>query len=381
MRKISKLSATALAMALSITLIAPLSANAQVIRTWENDDKGFQKDTTYTNEDTKKSLSEKDGFYTARRKYNPLTDETIDGIRFALESELKTKTIATKSYNETELFVTSADTAKLENFKSNKKGLKVKVISKYEYTDTDPSEIKAPCYDYEDKERNAYYKNINGEIIKDGSEDHKSCPKGADFGSYIVRFYAKKAGTYKVSYDAKLKDGTTVKKKFKVIAKEDGAAIKSVTFGGQLLDVTADTDSFDKSDRVWAKGYGINTTSKKSGKIRVTMNKDFKLKKIEIGTPSIQKTEDIDSKIVGYTPANSEVDMIDGEITCTWKKVKNGKKIKLSKVDEAEVGVYSKDTTFSKKSTATITYIRITYYDKKNKETKRAYLTIEKTQK
>ena len=52
----------------SITLIAPLSANAQVIRTWENDDKGFQKDT-YTNEDTKKSLSEKDGFYTARRNY------------------------------------------------------------------------------------------------------------------------------------------------------------------------------------------------------------------------------------------------------------------------------------------------------------------------
>lgn len=63
--------------------------------------------------------------------------------------------------------------------------------------------------------------------------------------------------------------------------------------------------------------------------------------------------------------------------TYSWKKVKNGKRIKLSKVDESKIGIvtgpgislYSKDV-------ETKTVIRVTVYDKKNKTTKRFYYNI-----
>ncbi len=381
MRNIAKIGASALAMALSITMIAPISANAEVIATWEYDENGKEKNYTFTNEDTKVSYSEKDGYKIIQEseewEYIDLT-ESYGTWEDIFKSELKVKTISTKSYNETETFTTSLDVARFENFKSNKNGLKVKVISRQEYNDPTPAAEKVYMCNFTDKDGNAYYRNVNGEIVKVEKKDlDTKLPKGTDIATYVVRFYAKKAGTYKVSYDAKLKDGTTVKKTFKVIAKEDGSAIKSVTFGGQLLDVTVGTDSFDKSDRVWTKGYGINTTSKKSGKIRVTMNKDFKLKKIEVGTP-VMITKD-EKGYLTRCPEYSTSTIHDG--VYTWKKVKNGKKIKLSKVDTSRHSIDKKTESIQEKQTSTVTLIRITYYDKKNKTTERAYIPISKVQK
>lgn len=103
------------------------------------------------------------------------------------------------------------------------------------------------------------------------------------------------------------------------------------------------------------------------------MNDDFKLKKIEVGTPHLKTvTEDGDSRIRPDTDANKKE-----KSDITWKKVKNGKKIKLTKVDvdTSGNGTYThKDDGFKiakeVKGTVASTPIRITYYDKKDKTTK-----------
>lgn len=381
MSKFSKLGAAALALALSLTMVAPITANAQIIEEYERDAKGKVTNTTYRDEDTKKSLSTKDGYY------------GIDPAA-ALSKDPKYFYICTNSYDEYMDFATTEDVARFENFKG-KKGLKVKVIKKREYTDPNPTDVIDA--DYYDKDGNGYYKNVKGEIVK---IDPKTAPKGESYGKYTVRFFAKKAGTYKVKYTAVLKDGTTVEKSIKVIARDDGTAIKSVTYAGKVI---AESEDLDKpsDNRLWTKGYGYNVTNSKKGTIRVTMNKDFKLKKIEIGTPNIEKKTDDGRESSNYAKPNSSLDTpgntafnirYDEEtdayiessgVTCKWKKVKNGKKIKLAKVDDSAVAktINTKTTKFESKDTSTTTYVRITYYDKKNKKTKRTYYTINLVQK
>ncbi|MCR5341812.1 MAG: hypothetical protein K6E70_00415 [Butyrivibrio sp.] len=380
MSKFSKLGATALALALSLTMVAPITANAQIIREYERDAKGNITNTTYRDEDTKKSMSEKDGYI-------------VRDASAALSKDPKYFYICTNSYDEYMDFETTKDVARFENFKG-KKGLKVKVIKKNEYTDATNTPVSRG--DYVDKDGNEFYKNIKGEIVK---LEAATAPKNGSSAEYTVRFFAKKAGTYKVKYTAVLKDGTTVEKSIKVIARDDGNAIKSVTYAGKVI---AESEDLDKpsDNRLWTKGYGYNVTNSKKGTIRVTMNKDFKLKKIEIGTPNIEKKTDKNGvETQEYAKQNSSLDTpgntgIDWDwydedliersgVTCKWKKVKNGKKIKLSKVDDSAVGksIDPKDTKFESKDTSTTTYVRITYYDKKNKKTKRTYYTINLVQK
>lgn len=351
MSKFLKLGATALAMALSITLVAPITANAEV--TWTKDDKEAK---TWTNENTKKSLAEKD--------YLGLDDDTA---KFVLASKLKAVTIDTNSYNElVEDLKTTADVARFESFKSNNKALKVKVLCKDEYKDPNKAEDKQPDFDYLSADTNTYYyRNVKDEIIS--TTDEKTLPKGGDEGKYTLRLYTKKAGTYKVKYKAILKDGTTVKKSFKVIAKEDKAAVKCITFGGKY--VYKSDDAKLNGDDLKEKGFGTYYTMAKSGKIRVTMNPDFKLKKIEVGTP--RTTVDKDGvKSHDYDDSSSLTGLYN------WKKIKNGKKIKLCKEDTAMYNKKAEENqTLSLKNTsADDTVIRITYYDKKNKTTEREIL-------
>ncbi len=356
MSKFLKLGATALAMALSITLVAPITANAEV--TWTEDGDGNK---TWTNENTKKSLSDKD--YVIDEDGTKLNDYVA---HLMLDSKLKAKTIDTNSYNETVDLLTTVDVARFESFKSNNKALKVKVLSKTEYKDPAKAEDKLGVYAYKTPDdRTFYYRNVKDEIIS--TTDGKTLPRGLDYGSYTLRLYTKKAGTYKVKYKAILKDGTTVKKSFKVIAKEDKAAVKCITFGGKY--VYKSDDAKLNGDDLKEKGFGTYYTMAKSGRIRVTMNPDFKLKKIEVGTRRTKVDKD---GVKSYDlAAKSELDE-----TYNWKKIKNGKKIKLCKEDTA---MYNKkageNQTLSLKNTsADDTVIRITYYDKKNKTTERDIL-------
>ena len=375
MIKISKLGAAALAAALSITMFAPLSANAEVIKTWEKNEEGRNL-YTYTNEDTGESLSDKETAY------------PIDGGERVLKSELKVLTITTDSYNETAEFVTTNDVKRFENFRSNKKGLEIRFLVKIEDRFDEATGYLMPDYISKDG-KTYYYKNVYGKIVAvDAAKADTDMPKGQDTAHYTVRFYTKKAGTYKVSYDAIMKDGGKVKKTFKIIAKADGSPYKVITYGGQTVWASGGNDKAP-ANYLWEKGFGPRTTRKASGVLKVVMNKDFKLKKIEVGEPSIayrqyspeeEKTYEMG---MDYTETNSSLNQNKTrDKTILWKKVKNGKKIKLSTVDDIYVGhQYEQRKEFGLKSKTTTTYIRITYYDTKNKETRRDETTIYLVQK
>ena len=380
MIKISKIGAAALAAALSVTLITPLSARAEVISTWEEDAEGIRY-YTYKNEDTGDSLSEKD--------YNRPFDR--DGIKKkVLASELKVLTISTNSYNETAEFYTTNDVKRFENFKSNKDGLEIKFLEKIEDRDDEGKDYLMP--DYISKDGNTYYyKNVYGKIVAvDKAKADTDMPKGKDTAAYKLRFYTKKAGTYKVSYDAIMKNGSKVKKTFKVIAKADGGAYKTITYAGKTVWAYGGTDSVP-ANYMWEKGFGPRTTRKESGVLKVSMNKGFKLKKLEVGEISVayQKFSSEDEKTYemgmynNHTDAKSSLDEVKG-IPILWKKVKNGKKIKLSTVDDIYASTeqtYKHSQNFGMKSTTTTTYIRVTYYDTKNKVTRRDVTTIRLVQK
>lgn len=379
MKELKKLGSMALAAALTVTMAVPLTAKAEVITTYERDAEGRSINYTFTNEDTKKSYSTKD------YNFNYFTRE--DGqhsIGQLFTSKRKTVTISVDSYLEAFTVLTTRDVARFENFKSNKKDLKVKIMQKQEIIDTEKKDYD---YDFEDKNLNGnrYYQDVNGEIVTVPYANWtKDLPKGTDYGAYTIRLYTRKAGNYKLSFDAKLKNGATVKKTIKVIAKDDGDPIKEVTFGGKVLtewlrktDLMYEPGGEDYSlqnNRLWAKGFGPNYTTAKSGKIQVTMNKDFKLKKIEVGTPGLVKDKD---GILGFKDAPNSIDY-----HYNWKKVKNGKKIKLSKVDDAMVNAMNNENIrMDLKSFSTETVIRVTYYDKKNKTTNRLMYRINRVNK
>ena len=375
MKGMRQFGALTLAAALTITLVAPISANAQVnwTRVQTGTDKSGKALYTYTitNEDTGASVV---------LENQRSTSGDIQDVMEALENDTKSYDICTNSYDEYLSFNTTTDVAKFTNFKSNKKALKVKVI--YTSESTDQNEKKYACSpDYKDKDGNGYYKNVNGEIVKvEKSKLSEDMPKGYDNASYNLRFFTKKAGTYTVSYDAVLKNGTVVKKSLKVVAKSFGMPIKDVTFNGKSIYQPKDIDSIP-SNTLWTKGAGQNVTTAKSGKIKVTMgSNDYKLKKIEVGTPVIE-TKNVDGYISTNYVYNND-NNLDG--CYTWKTVKNGKKIKLSTVDETaanDSGYNSKSTTYSARGTKTTTPVRITYYDKKNKTTTRKTVYIYKIQK
>lgn len=193
--------------------------------------------------------------------------------------------------------------------------------------------------------------------------------------------YAKKAGTYTVSYNLTyLDDNNAVQKEartIKVIAKEY-KPFKTVTFAGKSL-------WYDKSS---ASKYIYKTndfTTKKSGKLVVKAAKGFKINKIEVGTYE-KKTTSAESYLKGdsttayqntdtttysfsgsiteskdaedyYVNGNPVYDTYGNLIECKWKTVKSGKKVKLSTVIE---GVNKYNYTVTTNTTDTDTKITTT---------------------
>lgn len=370
MKQFFKIGAAAMALALSVTMVTPLTANAEVIDTWEKDADGHEIHT-FKNEDTGDSLSQKD--------YDIVWGQAKD----VLGSELKKLTITVGSFNEIQEFDTTRDVERFTNFRCSNKDLKVKVIQKLEIRNLGEEQCIA---DYKSKDgKTWYYKDVNGKIVSvDEAKAATDMPKGNNAADYNVRFYTKKKGTYTVKYDAILKNGGKVTKSFKVIAKEDGNPFKSVTYAGMNV-FDNSSNAKDAGNRLWEKGFGYGVTRKKSGALKVVMNPDFKLKKIEIGEPSIEykkvRDESIQEMIVDYTETNSSLNKYEEKII-SWKKIKNGKVIKLKKIDDgfAGLGEYLKGWEFGKKSPTTTTYVRVTYRDKKNGETKREVFTIQLVQ-
>lgn len=169
----------------------------------------------------------------------------------------------------------------------------------------------------------------------------------AAYGTTYISFFAKKAGTYKVTFDVIKSDGTvrctkTITVKTYSYTTGTASAIKSIKYAGKDL-----------------YNYYPYTT-KTSGKLKVTLKKGYKLVSIEIGK---------------YNSA--------GEIV--YKKVKNNSKITLSKkrVTKSEYKYTSGSSAYVSDDLFPCTRIKITCKNKKTGETYEYYddlYTINKKQ-
>ncbi|MDO5424711.1 MAG: hypothetical protein Q4F41_13380 [Eubacteriales bacterium] len=155
-----------------------------------------------------------------------------------------------------------------------------------------------------------------------------------DSNEVTIGMFAKKEGTYKVSFDIYRNGKKYTKKTITVYAKND-SPIKTCKFSCSR------------------NAYGLTTA--KTSTVKVTMNKGYTLKKIEVGT--IKTT----SKVPGTV--SSEY---------VYKTIKNGGKFTLGTkpyTSSGESGSLSSDYYYKYSSTDMIatTVIRITYVDKYTK--------------
>ncbi|MCR5418862.1 MAG: hypothetical protein K6E84_08095 [Lachnospiraceae bacterium] len=98
---------------------------------------------------------------------------------------------------------------------------------------------------------------------------------------YSIGYYAKKKGKAKISFDVLDKDGKKVEtKSFTVTAKEYTYPIKYVKYGSQY--VTG--GPLKENDKGVLVENNMAYTTKKSGKLKIKMNKGYKLDKIEVTT-------------------------------------------------------------------------------------------------
>lgn len=194
---------------------------------------------------------------------------------------------------------------RISNVKSSSSSLLVKKTKENYSTDTD--------YDYD--------------------TDLYKAQKMTSYHDTCISYFAKKAGTYKVSFDVvdTKTNKTVATKTIKVIAKNTVYLdpIKSIKYNGKDL-------------------YNYYPyTNKTSGKLKVTMKKGYQLVKIEVGK--------VNSK--GVTE---------------YKKVKNGAKIKLATKQTysysyaASYSDYKYAYSYNRLFPETI--IRITYKNKKTKQ-------------
>lgn len=155
---------------------------------------------------------------------------------------------------------------------------------------------------------------------------------GSDYsGSATISMYAKKKGTYTVTFDVvdqynKKRQSHTVK-----VFAHNEPAIKQATFNGSEV-------------------YGI-VSSKPSGKFKVKMNKGYKLKSITMNT---------------YDKNGKEIS----------KTIKNGRKVKLGKYRHKYEGSKSKDYEWWSADLLARTSFRITYIDKYTKEEDTSYYSV-----
>lgn len=199
----------------------------------------------------------------------------------------------------------------------------------YIYLDTDGDRvgnIKSSSSNLLVKKTRESHSNIT---IKDWETNQKTTKQ--NYRSAYLSFFAKKAGEYKVTFDV-IKEDSGIRCTKTITVKAVGSRtnvspIKSIKYAGK--------------DLYNYYPYATKTT----GKLKVVMKKQYKLQSIE----------------VGKTNKSGKVE---------YKKVKNNKKISLAKKTTythnynygSSGAKYTYDELFP------VTYIRITYVNKKTKE-------------
>lgn len=158
----------------------------------------------------------------------------------------------------------------------------------------------------------------------------------SDYGYSDISMYATKAGTYTVSFDVVDSQNKKLKScSVKVQAVNTYAVIKKAVFGKKT--VKTNTASIKKGT-LKTSSKDATKVSGKSGKIKVTPNSQY--------------------KITGLV-----VVAVDKNGQYTYKKIKNGKKITLSKTYE-DTYRYASGNGYSSRSAKKYTYIYVSYKDK-----------------
>ena len=210
-------------------------------------------------------------------------------------------------------------------------------------------DIEVPVTAYGDTIKNVKSSSKNLVAAYSGRyQDYSKSEPAGNVNRATISIYAKKAGTYTVSYDVYKKNGKKrASRKIKVFAKGDDP-VKKITFAG--------------------KDIG-GLTKLKQGKLVVKMNSGNTLKKIEIGTNKRKTTKSTGSKVI--------------ETLTNYKTVKNGATINLGTKCYYYLGEYGNPTDseyfYSRSATVTsITEIRITYIDKYTKQAETTTAILER---
>ncbi|WP_026659078.1 hypothetical protein [Butyrivibrio sp. AC2005] len=297
---------------------------------------------------------------------------------------------------------------KLKKVKSsNKKVIKAKIVENEEYTTTQN-------YTFRKDSKGYYYESVAGEKVYVSSPTDKVNMSRAKVG---IKLYGVKDGKATVSFDIYDINGSKTGKGKITVVSDTNLPIKDITFGGQSLEQGVKIG--ETNNNYIYKGKDFNTfyayTKKKSGKLKVTTSKDYKIERIQVG--KLEKYNWNTSQIPGYdsyynynTGDRSEnnslkiettkphpvdlngdgdfKDIVNGmdesKVEFRFKTVKNGKKIKLSKIpsyttfsaDDSESYANNQDLNFSnsykynnKKAMAVApTAIRVTLFNKVTKE-------------
>lgn len=451
MRKISRFGAIALALALSVTIISPTTAlAAKKVSTTQTLNKNVTDGISgyYSNFITKnitvvgsfdtwyemREYAESKGWYDSEEgDWAEGYDYEYDNGKYIVIYTTYTNTITGKTSTNTSDLYTDSSAEKfasgirinkdettylavplkngdveIKNVKSSKKSvLKAARFKKKDsvYKTNEGVDLEAETTN---GQTTYYYYTSNGEkvVVSDGYSGDAYKSTSSSYATLYIKLTPKKSGKSVLSFDIynanNVKTGT-VKTTVNVVSDTD--VFKTVTFAGKslLTDYSSSKNiNYGKktSDTLW------NVSSKKSGKLVVKANKNYQIKKIEVGklytenytresndyyevTASGKKvTHEVDLNGDGDT-----LDVVNGisedEVTYKYTTVKSGKKIKLSTVNDVS---YSYSYTSKKNSSGTYNYtgadgtsaetytytkngytlyaptqIKVTYYDKLSK--------------
>ncbi|MBE5859455.1 MAG: hypothetical protein E7301_04945 [Butyrivibrio sp.] len=305
----------------------------------------------------------------------------------------------------------------IKKVKSSKKKV---VTAKLDKKNSSKSVTNDNVWDWDrDSAGNCYYYTTTGTKVilpkdSEGNLDFNSDAyknSNASSGMAYIALTPKKSGTSKVSFDIYNRNNVkTGSASITVVARSDSDVFKKLTFGGKSLieKKYGDTNYIDYGRKADDTDNGYTTKTK--GKLVVKANKGYKITKIEVGKLT-NKTENGSSDIyfgtrnidnedytstTNYKGTNHFVDLNgDGDYldtvrgqsesnsNFTFKTIKSGKTLKLSTVaangtttatnnskkdKNANGELVNRTTTGKYQENLAPTVIRITYYDKDERE-------------
>jgi len=273
MRKFSKIGASAIALALSVVLASPVTASAtyyDIDRTGtttideDGDANHSITSTTYRNKITNETYTY-DNNGNRSGDYSKATKGYQTGI-------VKKLLIGTDSYNDYDIALDYGEALEGSvKIKSGKDVITLKKVGEYETTDY-------PTWDSETEQY--YFPNVDGSKQLLGKLDTEGAYEAAKKTrhAYYYRLFGKKPGKAKLEFKYKNKAGKKVTVKPVITVSDDARVFQSVSYAGKLLtyDLSkSGNNSKNLASQTTNKG-GIGYTTKKSGKFKVKMGKNYK---------------------------------------------------------------------------------------------------------